>query len=37
MLETATKSDLMQKYPSVARWWNDISSRPSWQAVKDGA
>ena len=19
------------------RWWNDISSRPAWQAVKDGA
>ncbi|KAH7926060.1 glutathione S-transferase, partial [Leucogyrophana mollusca] len=22
--------------PSVARWWNDITSRPSWQAVKNG-
>ncbi|KZV99257.1 glutathione S-transferase [Exidia glandulosa HHB12029] len=37
MLETATKSDLLQKYPNVARWWNDVVSRPSWQAVKDGA
>jgi len=23
--------------PNVARWWKDISSRPSWQSVKDGA
>ncbi|KII85279.1 hypothetical protein PLICRDRAFT_166954 [Plicaturopsis crispa FD-325 SS-3] len=23
--------------PNVARWWKDISSRPSWQAVKEGA
>ncbi|KAH9481136.1 Glutathione S-transferase [Psilocybe cubensis] len=22
--------------PNVARWWNDISSRESWQSVKDG-
>ncbi|TFK45770.1 glutathione S-transferase [Heliocybe sulcata] len=25
------------KRPNVARWWKDISSRPSWQAVKDKA
>eukprot|EP00753_Platysulcus_tardus_P017527 PLAT6429.1.p1 GENE.PLAT6429.1~~PLAT6429.1.p1 ORF type:complete len:227 (+),score=34.94 PLAT6429.1:49-681(+) len=25
------------KRPNVARWWKDISSRPSWQAVKDRA
>ncbi|KAI0075214.1 glutathione S-transferase-like protein [Panus rudis PR-1116 ss-1] len=24
------------KRPSVARWWKDISNRPSWLAVKDG-
>jgi len=24
------------KGPNVARWWNEITSRPSWQAVKDG-
>jgi len=24
-------------YPNVKRWWADITSRPSWQAVKDGA
>lgn len=23
--------------PNVARWWKAVSSRPSWQAVKDGA
>ncbi|CCM05619.1 uncharacterized protein FIBRA_07848 [Fibroporia radiculosa] len=23
--------------PNVARWWKDITSRPSWQAVKNGA
>ncbi|OSX56870.1 hypothetical protein POSPLADRAFT_1158114 [Postia placenta MAD-698-R-SB12] len=23
--------------PNVARWWKDISSRPSWQAVKEQA
>ncbi|KAI0725085.1 glutathione transferase [Fomitopsis betulina] len=25
------------KRPNVARWWKDITSRPSWAAVKDGA
>jgi len=30
-LEDATKR------PNLARWWKDITSRPSWQAVKDGA
>ncbi|KAH9829566.1 glutathione transferase [Rhodofomes roseus] len=25
------------KRPHLARWWKDITSRPSWQAVKDGA
>lgn len=37
MLDTTLKLDALQKYPSVARWWNDISSRPAWQAVKDSA
>ncbi|KDQ49759.1 hypothetical protein JAAARDRAFT_142952 [Jaapia argillacea MUCL 33604] len=23
--------------PNLARWWKDVYSRPSWQAVKDGA
>ncbi|KAJ7206082.1 glutathione S-transferase-like protein [Mycena pura] len=31
------KLDVISKRPSVARWYEDISSRPSWQAVKDGA
>ncbi|PSR73266.1 hypothetical protein EW026_g5785 [Hermanssonia centrifuga] len=25
------------EYPNVTRWWTDITSRPSWQAVKDHA
>jgi len=25
-----------EKRPNVLRWWKDITSRPSWQAVKDG-
>ncbi|KZT04880.1 glutathione transferase [Laetiporus sulphureus 93-53] len=25
------------KRPNVVRWWKDLTSRPSWQAVKDGA
>ncbi|THU96113.1 glutathione S-transferase [Dendrothele bispora CBS 962.96] len=29
-------SDLLQsKGPNVARWWKDVSSRASWQAIKD--
>ncbi|KAH7913497.1 glutathione S-transferase-like protein [Hygrophoropsis aurantiaca] len=24
-------------HPNVARWWTEISSRPAWLAVKDGA
>jgi len=27
----------LDKRPNVQRWWKDISSRPSWQAVKNGA
>ncbi|KAH9942070.1 glutathione transferase [Amylocystis lapponica] len=23
--------------PNLVRWWKDITARPSWQAVKDGA
>ncbi|KAJ3481107.1 hypothetical protein NLI96_g7882 [Meripilus lineatus] len=25
------------EFPNVARWWKEISSRPSWQAVKEKA
>ncbi|KJA19819.1 hypothetical protein HYPSUDRAFT_189591 [Hypholoma sublateritium FD-334 SS-4] len=28
--------DVFEKRPNVSRWWNDISSRPSWQSVKEG-
>jgi len=26
-----------KQFPNVARWWKEVSSLPSWQAVKDGA
>ncbi|EIM90667.1 glutathione S-transferase-like protein [Stereum hirsutum FP-91666 SS1] len=29
--------DIMTQKPNVARWWNDITSRPSWKAVENGA
>ncbi|KAF6765859.1 glutathione S-transferase [Ephemerocybe angulata] len=29
-------SDIMQAKPNVKRWFDDLTSRPSWQAVKDG-
>lgn len=29
--------DVLQNRPNVARWWKEISSRPAWQAVKNGA
>ncbi|KAJ7776162.1 glutathione S-transferase-like protein [Mycena metata] len=32
-----TKLDLLESRPNVARWYNEISARPAWQAVKDGA
>ncbi|THH12679.1 hypothetical protein EW146_g7471 [Bondarzewia mesenterica] len=34
---TSIGYEQLSKTPNVARWWKDISSRPSWQAVKDGA
>ena len=37
VLDTAAGSDELQKRPNVARWWKDISSRPSFQPVKDSA
>ncbi|KAG2366652.1 glutathione S-transferase [Suillus spraguei] len=30
-------AELFDSRPNVARWWKDISSRPTWLAVKDGA
>jgi glutathione S-transferase len=29
-------SDVIQQKPNVAKWFKDITSRPSWQAVKGG-
>ncbi|KAH8833236.1 glutathione S-transferase [Flagelloscypha sp. PMI_526] len=29
-------SEIMTSHPNVKRWWTDISSRPSWQAVSAG-
>ncbi|KAF8896017.1 glutathione S-transferase [Infundibulicybe gibba] len=29
-------SDIMETKPNVARWFKELSSRDSWQAVKDG-
>ncbi|KAH9961830.1 glutathione S-transferase-like protein [Russula dissimulans] len=26
----------LEQRPNVQRWWKEISSRPAWQAVKDG-
>ncbi|KAJ7025187.1 glutathione S-transferase-like protein [Mycena alexandri] len=31
------KLDLLESRPNVARWYNEISARPAWQAVKDSA
>ncbi|KAF9043209.1 glutathione S-transferase, partial [Panaeolus papilionaceus] len=32
MLISWTGSDLMNKYPNVVRWFQEISARPSWKA-----
>ncbi|KAH0828989.1 glutathione S-transferase [Lanmaoa asiatica] len=37
MLFVAGHGDVIKNRPNVARWWNDISNRPAWLAVKDGA
>ncbi|KZW02504.1 glutathione S-transferase [Exidia glandulosa HHB12029] len=37
LIEEHIKSDLFKKRPNVARWFSEIVSRPSWQAVKNGA
>ncbi|KAJ7266395.1 glutathione S-transferase [Mycena haematopus] len=36
-LTERAKLDLIPSRPNVARWYQDISARPSWQAVKNGA
>ncbi|KAG0703339.1 glutathione S-transferase [Suillus ampliporus] len=30
-------AEVFDSRPNVARWWKDISSRPAWLAVKNGA
>ncbi|KAH7883395.1 glutathione S-transferase [Phlebopus sp. FC_14] len=37
LLAVAGYSDLFTSRPNVAKWWNKISNRPTWLAVKDGA
>ncbi|KAF8441293.1 glutathione S-transferase [Boletus edulis BED1] len=37
MLFLAKHGDVIEKRTNVARWWKDISNRPAWLAVKDGA
>ncbi|KAH7104866.1 glutathione S-transferase [Auriculariales sp. MPI-PUGE-AT-0066] len=37
LLEKKVGSDALQTRPNVARWWNDISSRPEWIAVRESA
>ncbi|KAM6494380.1 putative glutathione S-transferase [Amanita muscaria] len=36
LLPDVGAGDLINSRPNVQRWWNDITSRGSWQAVKDG-
>ncbi|EIW77399.1 glutathione S-transferase [Coniophora puteana RWD-64-598 SS2] len=37
LLVKVGRDDLFESRPNVARWWKEISTRPSWLAVKDGA
>ncbi|EIW77393.1 glutathione S-transferase [Coniophora puteana RWD-64-598 SS2] len=37
LLVQAGQADLFESRPNVARWWKEISTRPSWLAVKDAA
>ncbi|KAG1879826.1 glutathione S-transferase [Suillus subluteus] len=30
-------AEVFESRPNLSRWWKDISSRPAWLAVKDGA
>ncbi|OAX42053.1 glutathione S-transferase [Rhizopogon vinicolor AM-OR11-026] len=33
----ASFAEVFESRPNVARWWKDITNRPTWLAVKDGA
>ncbi|KAF9231971.1 glutathione S-transferase [Melanogaster broomeanus] len=37
VLCTSGHADVFSSRPNVARWWNELTSRPAWNAVKDGA
>jgi len=37
LLISVLKIDILSTRPNLARWWNDISTRESWQVVKNGA
>jgi len=37
ILTNIIKSDAITSRKNVARWWNDITARESWQSLKDGA
>jgi len=37
MLFAGGLGEVLLKRPNVARWWKEISSRPSWEAVRNGA
>ncbi|KAE9387994.1 glutathione S-transferase-like protein [Gymnopus androsaceus JB14] len=36
MLTSAGSNIMTRKGPNITRWWNEISSRPSWIAVQNG-
>ncbi|KAF9231972.1 glutathione S-transferase [Melanogaster broomeanus] len=37
LLCTAGQADVFSSRPNVARWWNELTSRPAWNAMKYGA
>ncbi|KAG2050278.1 thioredoxin-like protein [Suillus hirtellus] len=34
---TSGFAEVFDSRPNLARWWKDVSNRPAWLAVKDGA
>ncbi|EJD47698.1 glutathione transferase [Auricularia subglabra TFB-10046 SS5] len=37
VIDSVANLDLLKTRPNVARWFQDITSRPSWQSMKNGA
>jgi len=35
LLVAIGEGELFDSRPNVKRWWNDITSRPSWKAVSE--